>query len=114
MWQKRHCGRSIKKSALWQSNMEQYPIDFEPERQLELAEREERCQKAIKTVARAITMRLVICGILIWAAVVSDIQLWAVGLLMLVMVMNIIGILPLASELKKRRQEWKMLLAEEE
>lgn len=81
---------------------------------MDLVEREERCQKAIKTVARAIVMRLFICCILIWAVIRSYIQLWAVGLLVLVMVMNITGIIPLAAELKKRRQEWKKLLLEEE
>jgi hypothetical protein len=39
--------------------------------------------------------------------------IWAAGLMVLVMVINLTGTLPLISELKKRRQEWKMLLEEE-
>ena len=93
--------------------MEQLPFDFETHRQLDLAEREERCQKAMKMVARAIAMRLLICGLLLWAVIRSPIRLWAAGLMLLVMLVSITGILPLAAELKKRRQEWKMLLQEE-
>ena len=113
MWQKRPCGRSTRRLALLPSNMEQYPFDFEPGREMDLTEREERCQKAMKTVARAIVMRLFICGLLIWAVIRSAMPLWAVGLMVLVMVINITGILPLAAELRKRRQEWKLLLEEE-
>ena len=93
--------------------MEQIPFDFEPDCQLELVERQERCQKAMKTVTRAIVMRLFICGLLIWAAIRSDMPLWAVGLMLLVLLINITGALPLAAELKKRRQEWNLLLEEE-
>ena len=39
--------------------------------------------------------------------------LWTVGLMLLVMLLNLTGILPLTAELKKRRQEWKALLEEE-
>ena len=46
--------------------MEQDLFDLEPEDGRDLLEREERCQKAIKAVTKAIVMRLVICGLLIW------------------------------------------------
>ena len=93
--------------------MEQYPIDFEPGREMPLEERQERCQKAVKVVVKAIAMRLVVFAILILAVIRSGMPLWAAGLMTLVMVINFGGILPLASELKKRRQEWKLLLDEE-
>ena len=95
------------------SNMEKFPLDFEPDRELELEERQERCQKAMKIVAKAIAMRLLVFAILILAVIRSGMPLWAAGLMVLVMIINLTGILPLVAELKKRRQEWKMLLEEE-
>ena len=47
------------------SNMEDL-FALEPEEGRDLLEREERCQKAMKTVTKAIVMRLVICVLLIW------------------------------------------------
>ena len=94
--------------------MEQYPFDFDPGRELALEERQERCQKAIKVIVKAIAMRLFVFAILILAVIRSGMPLWAAGLMALVMVINLTGTLPLISELKKRRLEWKQLLEEEE
>jgi len=88
-------------------------IDLEPNEGLDILEREERCQKAIRTIAKAIIMRLLICGLLIWIVLRTDMEIWVAGLMLLVMLMNVTGILPLAVELKKRRAEWKALLEEE-
>ena len=79
-----------------------------------MEDRQERCQKAVKVVVKAIAMRLFVFAILILAVIRSGMPLWAAGLMMLVMVLNLTGILPLAAELKKRRQVWKLLLEEEE
>ena len=89
-------------------------FDLEPAGDRSLLERQERCQKAMKVVLKAIAMRLLICGILIWVVLRSGLALWAVGLMLLVMLINFTGILPLYAEWKKRRAEWKQLLAEEE
>ena len=89
-------------------------FDLEPAEGRDLAEREERCQKAMKTVTKAIFMRAVICVLLIFIVFSSIRQLWVAGLILLVLVINITGTLPLIAELKKRRAEWKQLLAEEE
>lgn len=88
-------------------------FDFDPDRQLDLEEREERCQKALKVVSKAIVMRLFVSGLLIFAVLRSPIQLWAAGLMLLVLIINLMGMLPLIAEWKKRRQEWKQLLEEE-
>lgn len=88
-------------------------MNFETSRELTLEEREERCQKAVKVVMKAIVMRLVVFAILLLAVFRSGMPLWAAGLMMLVMLINLTGILPLTAELKKRRQEWKLLLEEE-
>lgn len=95
-------------------NMEKDLLDLEPKESMSLLEREERCQKAMKAVGKAIFMRLVVCAVLLWAVVRSPMELWVVGLMLLVLLINLTGILPLAAELKKRRAEWKALLAEEE
>ena len=55
----------------------------------------------------------ILFAILIFAVIRSGMPLWAAGLMGLVMIINLTGMLPLAAELKKRRQEWKQLLAEE-
>ena len=94
--------------------MEQDLFDLEPDQNRTLLEREERCQKAIKAVSKAIFMRLFICGLLIWSVFSTDMELWAAGLMMLVLAINSTGLLPLMAELKKRRAEWKTLLEEEE
>ena len=93
--------------------MEQDLFDLEPEDGRDLLEREERCQKAIKAVTKAIVMRLVICGLLIWIVFRTAMEIWLAGLMLLVLMINVGGILPLAGELKKRRTEWKVLLEEE-
>ena len=89
-------------------------FDLEPGEERDLPEREERCQKAMKAVTKAIFMRLVICGLLIWIVFQTTMEIWVVGLMILVLLINASGILPLAVELKKRRAEWKALLEEEE
>lgn len=96
------------------SNMERQPIDLEPNQDRDLLDREERCQKTMRAVTKAIVMRLVICVLLVWIVFRSGMDLWLVGLMLLVLIINFTGILPLAAELKKRRQEWKLLLEEEE
>ena len=89
-------------------------FDLEPGEDRDLLEREERCQKAMKAVTKAIFMRLVICCLLVWIVFQTTMEIWVVGLMVLVLLINASGILPLATELKKRRAEWKALLEEEE
>jgi len=96
------------------SNMENYPFELETNEERDLMEREERCRKAMKTVSKAIAMRILICALLIWIVIRSGLDLWVSAMLLLVMIINITGILPLTAEWTKRRQEWKELLEEEE
>ena len=95
------------------SNMEKELFDLEPTENMTLLEREERCQKAMKAVGKAIFMRLVVSAILIWAVMRAPMDVWVVGLMLLVLLINLTSILPLAAEMKKRRAEWKQLLSEE-
>lgn len=80
----------------------------------DLLEREERCQKAMKTVTKAIFMRMAVTGLLVWVIFSRIRELWVAGLMLLVLLINVTGSLPLIAELKKRRMEWKSLLEEEE
>lgn len=77
-------------------------------------EREERCRKAIKTVTRAMFMRLFVTAILILAVLRTNMEIWVIGLMIFVLVINISSMLPLVTELKKRRRELKEILAEED
>lgn len=77
-------------------------------------EREERCCKAIKTVGKAIFMRIFVTAILVWAVFRSDMELWVIGLMAFVLIINLTGLLPLITELKKRRRELKEIVAEDE
>lgn len=95
------------------SNMPEFDLNLEPVDDRDILEREERCQKAIKTVTKAIVMRLFICVLLIWVVFRTEMALWTIGLMLFVMAINVAGILPLFAELKKRRLEWKQLLEEE-
>ena len=80
----------------------------------ELFEKEENCLKAISTVRKAVIMRIVVTALLIWAVAVNPAQLWTSGLLILVLIMNLVGSLPLVAEWKKQRQLLKDLIAQEE
>ena len=80
----------------------------------DLLEREERCQKAMKTVTKAIFMRMAVTGLLVWVIFSRIRELWVAGLMLLVLLINVTGSLPLIAELNKRRIEWKNLLEEEE
>ena len=79
----------------------------------DLLEREERCQKAMKTITKAIFMRMAVTGLLVWVIFSRIRELWVAGLMLLVLLINVTGSLPLFAELKKRTMEWKSLLEEE-
>ena len=76
-------------------------------------EREERCRKAIRTVSKAILMRLFVTVILVSAPLQTGPELWVIGLIAFVLVINLSGLLPLGTELKKQRKELKEILTEE-
>ena len=77
-------------------------------------QREERCRKNIKTVSRAIFMRLFVTALLVWVLFQTSMELWVIGLLCFVMIINLTGLLPLFAEWKKRRTELKRILEEED
>ena len=80
----------------------------------ELFEKEETCLKAIATVRKAVLMRLLVTVLLSWAVVGNPGQLWTSGLLVLVMIVNLVGSLPLVAEWKNQRKLYKDLMAQED
>lgn len=77
-------------------------------------QREEKCRRALNTVRKAILMRLVVTALLIWIFFQTGMELWIVGLMVFVGIINLTGILPLFAEWKKQRKNLKEILAEEE
>ena len=80
----------------------------------ELFEQEEKCLKSIRTVRKAVFMRILVTGLLIWAVIVGQMDLWVVGLMAFVLLINVVGALPLVKEWKKQKQLLKELIAQEE
>lgn len=79
----------------------------------ELFELEEKCLKSIRTVRKAVFMRVFVTALLIWAVVVGNMNLWVVGLMALVMMINVVGTLPLVAEWKKQKKHLRDLIEQE-
>ncbi len=75
-------------------------------------QREERCRKTLKTVGKAIGMRLVMTVLLILVGFNVQ-QNWFFLILLPVVLMNLGGILPLWREWKTRKAELNQILDEE-
>ena len=88
---------------------------MEQENQLpDLYEREEQCMKAIKTVRRAIFMRLVVAGLMVLAVVLTPTQPTVWALMIFVLAMDVLGAVPLVQEWRRQRTLLKVLIASEE
>lgn len=82
--------------------------------QTDSLEREERCRKNLKTVSRAVFMRLFVSCLLIFIIVKMAMEIWVAGLMGMVLLINLAGILPLFSEWKKQKAILKEIIAEDE
>ena len=80
----------------------------------DLYEREEQCVKSIRTVRRAVLMRILVAAILVCAVAGNPTRLAVWGLAIFVLVVDIVGALPLIAEWKKQKQLLKDLIAQEE
>ena len=80
----------------------------------DILQREEDCRKVLKTVAKAMVMRVLVLGILVWVALRNGMAVWVTGILALVGIINLTGILPLWTEWKKQRHVLKAIIAEAE
>lgn len=89
-------------------------VQWIPDPEMDILEREERCRKAIKTIVRAIFTRILVLVILCWAVFSKEFAIWSAGLVLFVLVISLSGLLPLGAELKKRRAELKQIIQEAE
>lgn len=79
----------------------------------DLFEREEQCQKAIRTVRKAILMRAVVAVLMVWGVYSNPGHAWAWGIAAFVMLTDLLGAYPLVKELKRQKQLLKDLIAQE-
>lgn len=77
-------------------------------------DQEDRCRRALKTVAKAIAMRIFVLGILGWVALRNGMSGWVIGILVLVGIINLTGIAPLYSEWKKQRRILREIIEADE
>lgn len=90
--------------------MDEEKVTPEPD----IYDREEQCRKVIRTVGKAVFMRLVVTALLIFVLVGTGMQSWVIGMIALVLIINLAGMLPLVQELRKQRRMLKDILAAEE
>lgn len=79
-----------------------------------LMAREEKCRKSIRAVGKAVIMRLFVAVILIWAFFQTSGEIWVLGLMIFVLIINVSGLVPLFRELQARRRELKEIMAQYE
>ena len=80
----------------------------------DIYDREDQCHKAIRTVGKAVFMRLLVTTLLIFVLIGNGMQGWVIGLIVFVLIINLTGMLPLVQELRKQRKLLKEILDEEE
>lgn len=80
------------------------PGNMEQEREAFFLE-DERINKALKTVRRAVIMRLVVTALLVWIMIVSRQQIWVVGMVAFVLVINVTGSVPLVQEWRRQKKK---------
>lgn len=80
----------------------------------DIYDRENQCRKAIRTVGKAVFMRLLVTALLIFVLIGNGMQGWVIGLIVFVLIINLTGMLPLVQELRKQRKLLKEILDEEE
>lgn len=80
----------------------------------ELFEREERCAKNIRTLAKALLARLLVAALLIWVILTVNREPTVAALFALVAAIDLLDGIPLVKELKKRLLEQKKLRELEE
>lgn len=66
---------------------------------------DERITKALKTVRKAVIMRIVVMVLLIWILFQTAMEPWIIGLLVFVLVINLTGMIPLVREWRAQKQK---------
>ena len=80
----------------------------------DLYEREEQALKAIKTVRKAIVMRIVVAALMVWAVVMQPNQPIVWGLMAFVLLIDVLGAVPLVQEWKRQKKLFEDLVSQEE
>lgn len=75
-----------------------------------LMEQEENCRKGLKTLAKALFMRIFVLVLLVFVLLRGQMELWILGLMLFVTLITVAGALPLVSEWKKQRKKLKEIL----
>ena len=80
----------------------------------DLYEQEENCIKSIKTLRRAVLMRIVVALLMVWAVAMEPGQPIVWGLMVFVLMVDVLGALPLLQEWKRQKRKLADLIAQEE
>jgi len=80
----------------------------------DLFEKEEKCQKTIRVVRKAIVMRLVLAALMIWVVSCNPQKIWAWGLMVFMLIVDLGGTFPLWKELRKQKLLLNELIDQEE
>ena len=75
-----------------------------------LMEQEEICRKGLKTLAKALFMRVFVLALLIFILLQGNMELWVIGLVLFVLIITLAGALPLVSEWKKQRRKLREII----
>lgn len=75
-------------------------------------QRIDRCEKTIRTIRKAVLMRLFLTALLVYIPIAAKLRGIAL-MILLVAAINLTGLLPLLTEWKKRRRELDHLLDQE-
>ena len=79
-----------------------------------LMEQEENCRKGLKTLAKALVMRIFVLALLVFILLQRNMELWVMGLMIFVLIITLAGALPLITEWKKQRKKLKSILEQYE
>ncbi len=86
----------------------------EPDPNADVFQREESCRKTLKTVGKAIFMRVFVMALLGLVVIKAETGIVFLVILALLALMNLGGMLPLIQEWKNRRAELQNILKEME
>lgn len=79
-----------------------------------LIEQEESCRKGLKTLAKALMMRLFVLVLLAFILFSRQMELWIMGLMVFATVITLAGALPLISEWRKQYRKLQDILEQYE
>ena len=87
---------------------------MDKEKEAVLMEQEENCRKGLKTLGKALFMRLFVLALLVFILLRGHMELWILGMLLFVTIITVAGALPLVTEWKKQRRNLEEILEQYE